>query len=115
MGESRIENILEATIASEPYTEEAQSRIEELLIELKAVIEGGGGGGTSDYSQLENKPKINSVELDGNKTSADLGLVGAGGTDYFVYNGIRIYVSATEPTGTIPDGAVWIPAGVVNP
>lgn len=34
----------------------------------------GGGGGTSDYSQLTNKPSINSVTLSGNKTSADLGL-----------------------------------------
>lgn len=50
MGESRIENILEATISGEPYTEDAQSRIEERLIELKAVIEGGGGGGTTDYT-----------------------------------------------------------------
>lgn len=33
-----------------------------------------GGGGTTDYTQLENKPKINNVELDGNKTSEDLGL-----------------------------------------
>lgn len=32
----------------------------------------GGGGGTSDYSELENKPKINGIELDGNKSSQDL-------------------------------------------
>lgn len=35
---------------------------------------GGGGGGTSDYLDLDNKPSINSVELIGNKTAADLGL-----------------------------------------
>ena len=34
----------------------------------------GGSGGTTDYSQLTNKPSINSVELDGNKTSSDLEL-----------------------------------------
>ena len=34
----------------------------------------GGGSGTSDYSELSNKPKINDVELNGNKSSADLGL-----------------------------------------
>lgn len=33
-----------------------------------------GGGGTSDYSQLSNKPSINSVTLDGDKTSSDLSL-----------------------------------------
>lgn len=31
----------------------------------------GGGGGTSDYNALSNKPKINGVEVSGNKTSAD--------------------------------------------
>ena len=39
---------------------------------------GGGGGGTSDYADLTNKPKINNVELNGNKTSSDLGLQPAG-------------------------------------
>lgn len=33
-----------------------------------------GGGGTSDYSDLTNKPSINNVTLSGNKTASDLGL-----------------------------------------
>lgn len=33
-----------------------------------------GGGGTSDYTKLSNKPKINGAELNGNKTSEQLGL-----------------------------------------
>ena len=33
-----------------------------------------GGGGTSDYSALTNKPQINGTTLSGNKTSSDLGL-----------------------------------------
>ena len=36
----------------------------------------GGGGGTSDYDDLTNKPKINSVELSGNKSLHDLGIAG---------------------------------------
>lgn len=36
---------------------------------------GGGGGGTSDYLQLSNKPKINGVELVNNITTEDLGIV----------------------------------------
>lgn len=59
-----------------------------------------GGGGTSDYTDLTNKPSINSVTLSGNKTSADLGIPSitvsttdltpgtsplADGTFYFVY------------------------------
>ena len=35
-----------------------------------------GGSGTSDYAQSSNKPKINNVELNGNKTSSDLSLQG---------------------------------------
>lgn len=35
----------------------------------------GGSGGTSDYTQLTNKPQINSIELSGNKGASDLGLL----------------------------------------
>ena len=38
---------------------------------------GGGSGGTTDYNQLNNKPSINGSTLQGNKTAAQLGLVGA--------------------------------------
>ena len=42
--------------------------------DFKWVNQGGGGGGTSDYNDLSNKPSINNVELAGNKTPAQLGL-----------------------------------------
>ena len=34
----------------------------------------GGGGGTSNYNDLSNKPSINGVTLSGNKTSEDLNI-----------------------------------------
>ena len=37
----------------------------------------GGGGGTTDYDDLTDKPSINSVILQGNKTSSDLSLASA--------------------------------------
>lgn len=37
----------------------------------------GGGGGTTDYEDLNNLPKINSVELKGDKSLADLGIASA--------------------------------------
>jgi len=41
----------------------------------KAIEEsGGGGGGSTDYADLTNKPKINNIELSGNKSLADLGV-----------------------------------------
>lgn len=51
-----------------------------------------GGSGTSDYSQLSNKPQINGVTLDGNKTSADLGLMP------------QVYSTTEEEVGTWIDG-----------
>jgi len=45
---------------------------------IKINSTGGGSGGTSNYNALTNKPKINNVELNGNKTSSDLGLQPAG-------------------------------------
>lgn len=41
---------------------------------LPYIGDGGGSGGTTDYTALTNKPQINSVELQGNKTSSDLKL-----------------------------------------
>lgn len=31
-----------------------------------------------------------------------------GGSNYITVGGIHVYVSATPPTGTIPDGSIWI-------
>lgn len=66
-----------------------------------------GGGGTTNYSDLENKPSINSVELTGNKTLADLGIQPSG--DYLTEIPSE-YVTDTEleskgyaNTSQIPD------------
>jgi hypothetical protein len=69
----RDEQILTAIINGTEYDKVPQSRIEYLLLQLKDVIEGGGG--VSDYAELSNKPQINSVTLVGNKTLSDLGIV----------------------------------------
>jgi hypothetical protein len=36
---------------------------------------GGGSGGTSNYNELTNKPSINGVELAGNKSTSNLGIL----------------------------------------
>lgn len=43
-------------------------------IEEIVTFEESGTGGTDNYNHLNNKPKINDVELKDNKTSKDLGL-----------------------------------------
>lgn len=64
---------------------------------------GGGGGFTPTDAQLD---AMNSgiteqrvQELEGIEDSGD---------DYIEINGIRVYVSATAPTGDIPDGSVGV-------
>ena len=66
---SRIEKILIATINGEPYDEPTGSRIEELLIELKSVIEEGGGGGVTEEITYEGVPPL-TFESDGDPASA---------------------------------------------
>ena len=68
--QSRNEAILRATIDGTEYEAPPQSRIEDLLIELKAAIEQGAC--TGNYNDLSNKPKINGVALQGNKSISDL-------------------------------------------
>ncbi len=86
-------------------------------------VQSGGGGGTDDYTDLSNKPQINSITLTGNKSLSDIGAatatditaqqaktscMGTAGTNYVIINGIRVYVNSTAPTGDIPDGSIWI-------
>lgn len=72
MGEipqSRVEEILQSKIDGTTYDRPPLSRVEALLIELNT---GGGGGGTTDYNQLSNKPSLNGRTLAGDLTSKDV-------------------------------------------
>ena len=108
------------------HTEKVVAGVVDPITHFEQVIAkysgGGGGGGTSDYSDLSNKPQINSVELSGNKSLSDIGAASAtdmsaeqakttgmteGGSNYITVGGIRVYVSATAPTGA-RTGDLWI-------
>lgn len=56
------------------YFDESVDEDSEVDVVYSSYMELSGGGGVSDYSQLTNKPKINNIELKGNKTSDNLGL-----------------------------------------
>ena len=64
---SRVEEILKSKIDGTTYDKMPLSRVEALLIELNA-----GGGGTTDYDQLTNKPTLNGTTLEGSLTSKDV-------------------------------------------
>lgn len=58
-----------------------------------------------DNNQRNDETNILSEQ---SKTAA----MSAGGSDYIVINGVRIYAGATEPTGTIPTGSFWFNSAV---
>ena len=61
---------------------------------------------SADVEQINtNKTNISSVQ---GKTTA----MGEGGTGYIIVNSKRIYVGDTEPTGTIPEGSLWLNTAV---
>lgn len=43
-------------------------------IEIEFETDIVGSGGTNDYEKLTNKPRINEVELEGNKSFEELGI-----------------------------------------
>lgn len=80
----------------------------------KAYTDSHGEGGTTNYNALDNKPHINSVELSGNKTAEDLGLVasvegkGLSTNDYTdeakaIVDGVTGALAEKADTDDIPD------------
>lgn len=64
--------ISNTTVDGQQLTED---NIDTLLGAFMFKLNSGGSGGTTDYNALSNKPSINNVVLEGNKTLADLGLI----------------------------------------
>ncbi len=58
-------------------TAEAEDVAEGKLFMNKSgnLIQGTSTGGSKDYEELDNLPRVNNVELKGNKTTSDLGIV----------------------------------------
>ena len=72
-------NTLEGNKTNEQLGIPVYSAGENITISDDYVISAtGGGGGTSDYEDLSNLPKVNNVTLKGNKSLSDLGIQPAG-------------------------------------
>jgi hypothetical protein len=69
--QSRAEAILRAKIDGETYDRLPQSRVESLLIQLNT----GGGGGVTDYNDLNGLPTINGNKVKGEISDDILELV----------------------------------------
>lgn len=60
----------------------------------------GGGGSVDAYTKAEADAKFQTISGMSGYVPMD--------TNYFTVNGIRVYVSATAPTGDIPEGSIGI-------
>lgn len=87
-----------------------------LTIEEDGTLNATGGGGTSDYDDLTDKPQINGVILSGNKTLANLGIepasVSVTGTLTAGQTGITLSNAAITTDSTID---IYTDAYGVNP
>ena len=75
---------------------------------------GGGGGFTPTTAQLAamnsgiTSEGVQQISANETNISKQQDTVASGGNGYALINGIRVYASATAPTGDIPDGSIWI-------
>jgi len=67
---------------------------------------GAGGGGTSDYADLSNKPSIENVTLSGNKSASDLGLAKITDLADFITKTVDDLVNYYKKTETYTKGEV---------
>lgn len=64
-------------------------------------VNGSGGGGTTDYTDLTNKPSINGVTLSGNKTSEDLGISGGSNENLLLNPWFQVNTTGKTSVSTI--------------
>lgn len=69
-----IELLEKIGVPPEGYEGQVLKKASDEDYDLMWAYEEGGGGGTSDYNQLNNKPSLNDVELRGNKSLHDYGI-----------------------------------------
>lgn len=116
---SNAENILRAALGEAVEYDKPNSPVEYYLVKLKEAIEAGGGGGgfTPTQAQLaamnsgittEGVQQISTNENNISSEQAKTTGMSEGGSNYITVGGIRVYVSATAPTGDIPDGSVGV-------
>ena len=78
----------------------------------------GGGSGTSNYNDLDNKPKINNVTLEGNKTSSELWLTGDKDFTYMKSTPVKVWDITHNldkyPSVTIVDSAGSVVIGDIT-
>ena len=116
---TREEQYLSAIAQVTPATqipEEPLTRIEAYLDKIVENGGGGGGGFTPTQAQLDamnsgiDSTKVEQIETNKTNISSEQAKTTGmteGGSNYITVGGIRVYVSATAPTGA-RTGDLWI-------
>lgn len=68
-------SVLEGLEAQEHIEEENSAAIAQIWAAIDQLKASGGGGGTTNYENLSNKPQLNGVTLEGNKTLDQVGVL----------------------------------------
>ena len=115
-----IEKKEEKVVTIEEVTnEKTLNLVPERKSETSIGLNKEGIGGTSDYGALLNKPKINGVELNGDKNLEELGIQQLeAGKNVEIVNGVISVLTTTEVeednTKPITSSAVYTEVGNIN-
>lgn len=118
---TREEEYLSAIAGVTASTEIPEKPLTRVEAYLNKIVENGGGGGGGGFTptdaQLaamnsgitsEDVEQISTNENNISSEQAKTTGMTEGGSNYITVGGIRVYVSATAPTGDIPDGSVGV-------
>ena len=83
-------------------------------ISVSSIDEGGGGSGTNNYNELENKPSINGFVLVGNKTGADLGLASQSDLEDYATNASVVAGLATKQDALSSSQLAAVNSGITS-
>lgn len=83
-------------------------------ISVSSIEEGGGGSGTMNYNELENKPSINGFVLVGNKTGADLGLASQSDLEDYATNASVVAGLATKQDALSSSQIAAVNSGITS-
>lgn len=83
-------------------------------ITVESIDEGGGGAGTMNYNELENKPSINGIVLVGNKTGADLNLVSQADLEDYATNASVVAGLATKQDALSSSQLAAVNSGITS-
>ena len=119
---TRVEEYLSAIAGVTEATEIPEKPLTRIEAYLDKIVENGGGGGSSFEPTDEQLAAMNSgiTAEDVEQISTNKNNISniQGKTNRIIMDDTEdtlFFVQATQPTGTIPEGSIWINTAVVNP